>query len=102
MTGAEGGGEDLEEGEEEEEEDEVEEEDRPGAGRAEGGLEGGGSLPALFDEGKEEGSGEEHGRRKGLRGEEELMRLGKSSRGRMRKRRNKLMTTRDIKTNKAL
>lgn len=86
MTGAEGGGEDLEEGEEEE--DEVEEEDRPGAGRAEGGLEGGGSLPALFDEGKEEESGD--GRRKGLRGEEESMRLGKSSRGRMRKRRNKL------------
>lgn len=70
MTGAGGGGEALEEGEEEEDE-------RPGAGRAEGGLEGGGSLPALLDEGKEE----EEGRRKGLRGEEESVRLDKSSGG---------------------
>lgn len=42
MTGA--GGEDLEEEEEDEDEDK-----RPGAGRAEGGLEGGGSLPALLE-----------------------------------------------------
>lgn len=73
MTGAGGGGEALGEDEEDEEEE------RPGAGRAEGGLEGGGSLPALLEEGKEEGSEEEVGRRKGLRGEEASMRLDKSS-----------------------
>lgn len=73
MTGAGGGGEALGEDEEDEEEE------RPGAGRAEGGLEGGGSLPALLEERKVEGSGEEVGRRKGLRGEEASMRLDKSS-----------------------
>lgn len=73
LTGAGGGGEALGEDEEDEEEE------RPGAGRAEGGLEGGGSLPALLEEGKVERSGEEVGRRKGLRGEEASMRLDKSS-----------------------
>lgn len=61
------------------EEAEEEEMERPGAGRAEGGLDGGGSLPALLDSGEEE-----EGRRKGLRGGEELMRLGKSSGGPVR------------------
>ncbi len=58
-AGVGGGGEALEEEEDEEDNE------RPGAGRAEGGLEGGGSLPALLDKGEEE-RGEEEGRRKGL------------------------------------
>ncbi len=74
-----GGGEALEEEEEENEE-------RPGAGRAVGGLEGGGSLPALLDEGEEQ-RGEEEGKRKGFKGEDESMRLDKSSRGRVSRRR---------------
>lgn len=45
-----------------------EEEELPGAGRAEGGLEGGGSLPALEDEEEEEEEGKVVGGRKGLRG----------------------------------
>lgn len=46
---------------------------RPGAGRAVGGLEGGGSLPGLLEEGEaEEGGEEEQGRRNGLRGKESV------------------------------
>lgn len=76
MTG--GGGEVLEkvaEGEKEEDE-------RPGAGRAKGGLEGGGSLPALLEEGEEvEEGGEEDEEKmwKGLGGAEESARLGRNS-----------------------
>lgn len=84
VTGAGGGrgGEALEEGKEGEEE----EEKRPGAGRAVGGLEGGGSLPGLLEEGEVEEGGEKEGRTKGLRVKESV-RPDKRSGGRMGKRR---------------
>lgn len=43
-------------------EEEEEEDERPGAGRAEGGLDGGGSLPTLLAEGEEERGEVEEGR----------------------------------------
>lgn len=57
-------------------------EERAGAGRAEGGLEGGGSLLALIEEGEED----EEGRRKGLTGEVGQVRLDKRSAGARRRR----------------
>lgn len=66
----------------EEDEDEEEEEERPGAGKAEGGLEEGGSLPALPDGGEEEERGEEE--RKGFRGVGASTGLHSSSGGEIR------------------
>lgn len=51
------------------EEEDNEEEERPGAGSPDGGLDGGGSLPALLEEGEEEERGEVEGRRKDLTGD---------------------------------
>lgn len=72
------GGQDLEEDEEEEEDE------RPGAGRAEGGLDGGGSLPALLMEGEDSGEVEEG--RQGLTEDKASVGLENSSAGTMKRK----------------
>lgn len=82
VCGAAGATEDEGQDFEEEEEEDEEDEERPGAGRAEGGLDGGGSLPALLMEG-EDGRGEVEDGRHSLTEDKESGGMENSSAERM-------------------